>query len=228
MAAATPTMAPAGPWRLAAAVLLAGACAGALAQAPNASREREALRRAQAALQQANAQRDALQAEKAALQQAQDAEAQRAAARVAAAQAELRRGRDAEARLQAELDQARAASAAQARQAEADAQQAAQALAELRQALAQALAERDERSAANRALVQRLAALTAELDDARRRHAALYGLGLEAVGQLRGRGAGQPAAQDDAVLGLARVRAEDQAEQLLQRLDAERLPPRAP
>lgn len=216
--------------RLATAALLAGACAGALAE-PAPSREREALRRAQAALQQANAERQALQTEKAGWQQqqqAQAAEQQRAAARLAAAQAELRRLREAETRWQAELAQAQAAAADQARQTEAERQRAAQALAETRQALALSRAEAEERSAANRALVQRLAALNDALDDARRRHEALYGLGLEAVGQLRGRGPLQQAAQDEAVLGLARVRAQDQAEQLLQRLDAQRLPPRSP
>lgn len=222
-----PTTTPTALRQLALAALLAGACAGALAE-PAPNREREALRRAQAALQQANTERQALQAEKAGWQQqqrAQAAEQQRAAARLAASQAELRRLREAEARLQAELAQAQAAAADLARQAEAERLRAAQALAETRQALALSRAEGEERSAANRALVQRLSALSAELDDARRRHEALYGLGLEAVGQLRGGGALPPTAQDEAVLGLARVRAQDQAEQLLLRLDAQRLPP---
>lgn len=207
---------------------LAAALPATAQDSKTVSREREALRRAQAALQQAQQQRDALQTANSALQQAQQDQAGlqvRSQARLASVQAELRQ-------LRARLSGAQA-EAAQQRQAHADA--LAQALAEADARLATAAqdqqrqlealhSERDERSAANRALVARLEAATQALTEARERNRLLYAVAREAVDRYRGKTVVELALQDDPLLGLTAVRIESVAEDLMVRLDAQRAP----
>ena len=199
------------------------------------SREREALRRAQAALQQSQQQRDALLTEKAELQRKQQAQAdqlkasQASLATATAAQAELRRLKTAQQAQQAErlqerqrVEQAQADALAQA-QAQADNQQRTL-VQNHQQQLAVLRAEHNATVQTNRALVARLEAATQALADARERNRKLHALGREAVDRYLGVTPLQRALQAEPVLGLGAVRMHSQAEDLLQALDAQRLP----
>jgi hypothetical protein len=200
--------------------LLAGA---ALAQQPAPSREREMLRRSQAALQEAAAQRDAAVAEKAAVQKERDAARDEAGkARAAAARtlgAERQRAQaDLEA-VRAELVQLRQQMQAQAEAAAAQEQKSAQAAAALRRELA-------ERTLANVQLVALLEKSTGALAASEQRNRELHALGLELVERWRSKGADEQRLQAEPVLGLRAVRIEDEAEALRTRLHALRAPVR--
>lgn len=187
------------------------------------SREREALRRVQQALQQAQGQRDAAQAELAAAkaaQQAAEGGRQREAAALAGVRAELRRLQDEQARLQAELAQARNQATAQQAKASDELSGLQQQLQQRQRELQAAWAERDERTRANQALVLRLQALSSAQAGLLRQQQALYELGSEAAERLKGRSALREALIGDPLLGVAAVRARDEAERLQQRLDA--------
>ena len=225
------------PLILALAALLCGLCLAAPAAAQDSktvSREREALRRAQASPRETQQARDALQADKARLEAEAGAltgklksqQAGLAAAR--SAQAELRTLRAAHQQLADELAHAKAAAtaaeasaAAALRDAEARSatrqQDHQQQIASLRQ-------ERDERSSANRALVARLEAATQALAEAQQRNRQLHAVGEEAIKRLRGRTPVDDLLLKERVLGLAAVRLDSQAEDLLMRLDAQRQP----
>ena len=209
--------------RLACAACLAAALP-ALAQGNNApNREREALRRAQAALQQANGERDSLAAAKAALEKDKTASAALAEAarkQAGSAQAEVAKLREALAQRQTETEAERAREAEARRALETAAEQREQAL---RQQLAQAQRTGEERAQANAALVAMLAERTTALADARQRVQQLHTLGLEAVERFRTKGLTDQALQADPLLGLTAVRLENAAEDLRTRLDAQRL-----
>lgn len=200
-------------------LLLAQLCIAA-AQQPPASREREALRRAQAALRDTTAERDALRSEKAALaakqaQAAQDLAAARASASALRPQL-TQAAQEAEA-LRAELarlQQAHAQALAEAQRSSAERE------ATLQQQLAGTRRERDERTAANQALVGLLAARTAALQDAQQRNAALHTLSRELIERWRGKTPAEALAHTETLIGIAGVRAEDQAEQWRARADA--------
>ena len=228
-----PLIAPQGP--RAAGLALAGVLVCGLAwhtpaQAQDGSREREALRRAQAALQQAQQQRSALQAEQAGWQQQQaeqGVQAQQQQARLAMAQAEVRRLK-AQAvlatALQAQLAAGQAAlTGLKAQAADQQAQARAQ-LDEARQQAAQLRLALDERTAANRALVLQLTTATEALAAASERNRQLHAIGSEAADRLRGLSPRERAWRDDPLLGLTGVRLSGEAEDLLLRLDAQRQP----
>ncbi|MEK8050028.1 hypothetical protein AACH10_07250 [Ideonella sp. DXS22W] len=216
---------------MALAAALAWPMAGSAADDTRANREREALRRAQAALQQAQQQRDALQAEKATREQARDeALAQAAAQRKAlgSAQAEARQLREELAQLRTQLASQRDQADEARRQATAAAEAAAQREQELKQQLATARQQSDDRREANATLTALLAERTRALADAQRRSQALHALGLDTVERFRAKGTVDQALQADPVLGLTRVRVESTAESLRMRFDAllsEPLPP---
>lgn len=188
------------------------------------SREREALRRAQAALQQATQERDALQSEKGRLTQASSAAEARLKAQstsLATAQRELAQSNEAVQRLQAELQTAR--------QQQADTRSEAQTLldaAEQRWRNERTLlsTQADERLQANRVLVERLQATATALATAEENNRRLHALGMEAVDRFRGVTPAVRLVQREPLLGLADVAAEDAAEGLRLRLDAMRLP----
>lgn len=218
-------------WPRAAGLVLAGALAWHTpVQAQDGNREREALRRAQAALQQAQQQRNALQAEKTSWeqQQAEQAlQAQQQQARLTTAQAELRRLK-AQAVVATALEAQLAAeqAALTGLKAQAAGQQA-QARAQLDEAQLQAVQwrrELDERTAANRALVAQLTAATEALAAATERNRQLQAIGSEAADRLRGLSPREQAWRDDPLLGLTGVRLSGEAEDLLLRLDAQRQP----
>jgi chromosome segregation ATPase len=192
------------------------------------------LRRAQSALQQAQQQRDGLQAEKATLERAQAdhaALAKQQQAQLGAAQSELKRLRALEAEhaaLQAQLGTERQTLTAQREQAAADQAQAATRLADANRQTLQLRAERDELLNANRALVGKLEAATVALAEARERNRQLHAVGQDAVDRLRGLSPADRALQGDRILGLTAVRIDNEAEDLLQRLDAQRQPAAAP
>lgn len=211
-------------------LLLLALATPALAQQPQAaSREREALRRAQLALQQAQQQRDATLAEKATLQRALEqaqAGARGSSGRLAAQQRELAALRAQAEQLRAELEAARTsaeqAAAEARRRAEDSGIRSAQQINQLRAELA-------ERTAANRALVARTEALTAELQRGEAARARLHAVGLEAVQAFESKGTATGVLQGEPLLGLAAVRVENRASELRERLDdARRGVPRAP
>ena len=218
-------------------LLLALALATALpafAQSGNPpSREREALRRAQAALQQAQQQRDALQAEKLALEQGQaeqKALATRLQAQAGASRAELQRLRteaDQVPALQAQLAAEQKALASLRAQADTAAAEARARQAALRDELTALRSQHDERLMANRALVARLAAATTALGEAQARNGRMHAAALQAIERLRDLSPRERALQNDPLLGVASVRLHADAEALLQQLDAQRQPPAA-
>lgn len=211
--------------------LTVAATAPALGQSGNApSREREALRRAQAALQQAQQQRDALQAEKAALERSQADQAALAArlqAEAGATRAALQRLRDEAARvptLEARLATEQQALASVRAQADAAASTALAGQADLRQQLATLQRQHAERLAVNQALVARLAAATTALAEAQARNARMHAAALQAIHRLRDLSPRERALQADPLLGTASVRLHADAEALLLQLDAQRQP----
>lgn len=198
--------------------LLLFASLGAQAQDTKVSKEREALRRAQAALRAAQEQQSTLQADKA------RAEAETAAARQDAAGARARaasgvarlRARDAEvAELRVQLQAAQDAR----QQAEA---QAAERERALQQQAAAAEREAAARLAANQALSQLLERNTQALAEAQARNQRLYALGKELIERQVGRSDFDRVLQRDPVFGLAAVRSEDEAEKLRAALEAQR------
>jgi DNA repair exonuclease SbcCD ATPase subunit len=222
-------------WPRAVGLVMAAALVGGLAwhapaQAQDGNREREALRRTQAALQQAQQQRNALQAEKTAWEQQQaeqGRQAQLQQAQLAAAQAELRRlkGQAVMATaVQSQLAAEQAALAGLKTQSAADQAQARQQLDQAQGQATQLRRELDERTAANRALVAQLTAATEALAAAGERNRQLHAIGSEAAERLRGLSPRERAWRDDPLLGLTGVRLAGEAEDLLLRLDAQRQP----
>lgn len=199
--------------------LLALASLAAHGQDAKVSKEREALRRAQAALRSAQEQQSTLQADKARAE-AQAAAAQKdaagAKALVAGGAARLK-AREAElAALRLKLQ------AAEAAQQQADARAA-----EREQTLQQQLlAERQEgaeRRQANQVLAQLLERSTQALTDAEGKNRQLYAIGQDLAQRLAGRSPLDTALQQDPVLGLTAVRLEDQAETLRAAIEAQKL-----
>ncbi|CAM4086612.1 hypothetical protein [Roseateles saccharophilus] len=199
--------------------LLVVAALTAHAEDAKPSREREALRRAQAALRAAQEQQSTLQADKARA----EADAATAHKDATAARAQIAGGAARLKAREAELDALRAQL-----QTAKDAQQQAEAqAAEREQALQkQLLAARQEggaRQQANQSLVQLLERSTAALADAEARNHQLYALGQQLVQLYTGRSRLDTALQQDPVLGLTAVRFEDQAEKLRAELAAQRV-----
>jgi hypothetical protein len=204
------------------ALLLAGLVAGATAQGKDdrASREREQLRRAQASLRDTSAERDTLKAEKAVLAAQQD----RLAKDSAAAKAQAATLRQQLARGQADADALRMEVAAlkERSAAEATAQQtaAAEREAALQQQLAAVRRDIADRAVANQRLVALLEASTTALREADGRNRSLHAMGLALVDRWRHKTPVEALVQSEALVGVAGVRAEDEAETLRTRLDA--------
>lgn len=192
-------------------------------QDPRAQREREALRRAQATLQQTQTERDGLRAER-------DTALKDKAAAGIATQAQAARASQARrelASLRKELDTLRAEQGVERAQ-------AAQALAEARSVAAereqglqrQLLAmrrERDERIQANAALTTLLTQATATSNDLHQRNTRLHELGIEAVERYRAKSPAERFLQGEPFIGITAVRIENVAEDLRSRIDAQRV-----
>ncbi|MEN9890048.1 MAG: hypothetical protein RLY78_343 [Pseudomonadota bacterium] len=198
-----------------------------------ASREREALRRSQQALQQLRDEHTALQTELGTLRQAREtaqAEQQRQGASLGQKEAALRRLReeqtrlgDERARLQAELDTLRQVDQERQTRLARDAEQLRQQQAALEAARSQSQglqAALDERTRANQALVARLEALTATLAGVQRQHEALHTLARQAARRLGSRTADDEQRLADPLFGVAAVRSRDESERLLLQIDA--------
>lgn len=205
--------------RLALLLLAALLATGAHAQEGKTSKEREALRRAQAALRTAQEQQASLSADKA------KAEAEAAASRQEAASAKAQiagtaaRLKAREAEVETLRAQLQAAQGAQ-RETETRASEREQALQR------QLLTARQDGSAllqANQALAQLLERSTQALADAEGKNRELYSLGQQLVQRLTQRSPLEQALQQDPVLGLSAVRLEDKAEALRAELAAKRL-----
>jgi chromosome segregation ATPase len=183
------------------------------------SREREQLRRSQAALQAAQSRADGLEAEKAAcLREKDDAgkkeqQSQRAAARRLQAQAEQAQGEVQ--RLREDL-----ALAIKGRQ------QSEAALVEsegkLQQTLAQARRNEAELRAGNGALAALLELKTQALTAAEARNRELYSLGVQFLDQWLNKTVAEATVQQEPVLGLVKVGMQERAERMRASLDAQR------
>jgi chromosome segregation ATPase len=196
------------------------------AQDTRTQREREALRRQQALLQQARGELDTLRAENAAvLKQKDDALAaeQSALTRLGNAQRQIDALRAELSRLRTEqADALRAQNDLRAEQAAADSKRL-QAVQRERSELQMA---NDELQRTNQRLVLLLEQRTTEVADLRKRNAALHALAYEAVELFVRKGTLDTALQDDPLFGLSRVRTESAAEELRIRIDAQRGAPR--
>ena len=199
--------------------LICLASLGAQAQDGKASKEREALRRAQAALRSAQEQQSALQADKAKAEAEASAAQKEAAASKAQIAGAAARLKAREAELEALKAQLQTAKDLQA-ETEAKAGTREQALQE------QLLAARQEaagRQQANQSLAQLLERSTQALADAEAKNRQLYTLGQRLADLYAGRSRLDTVMQQDPVLGLTAVRLEDQAEKLRAELAAQRL-----
>ena len=205
--------------RIAIALLAIASLAAQAQDTTKVSKEREALRRAQAALRAAQEQQSTLQADKAKAE-ADTAAAQKEAAGVKAQVAgSTARLKAREAELAALSTQLQAAKDAQA-QAEAKAAEREQAL---QQQVMAARQEGTARQLSNQSLVQLLERSTTALADAEAKNHKLYAIGQDLVQRWIGRSPLDTALQQDPVLGLTAVRFEDQAEKLRAELAALRI-----
>lgn len=218
-----------GPWRRLCAAL-ALACLLPAAAQDNTSREREALRRAQAALNDTRRELAALQAERAQLLRDKEAAAQQAATAEQARQAlQAQHGRLQQqlaaqrTELQAQLAGLRSAQEAEAAAAAQRDRQAATQAATQAAALQQQLAEQKRTAASVTALLERATAALAEAEDRNRQ---LHALALQAVERYRSKTPTEASLQGDPLLGLTQVRIENEAEALRSQADALRLAPR--
>jgi chromosome segregation ATPase len=200
------------------------------------SREREQLRRSQAALKQAQAQQEALAGEKAALEQ-QHKQVQGALAlaqtqaRTGSAEAQRLRGEGAKLRAEGErmrqelqAEQARAQQLqAQLDQANALLQQARTAHETMQQQVRDARREAAERSQANTSLTALLERATQTLAKAEERNRLMHAAASQAIERYRSKSAQDLRAQNEPFLGLTAVQIENQAEELRSELDKHRL-----
>jgi chromosome segregation ATPase len=182
------------------------------------SREKEALRRTQAALRQAQEQQAALAREKDALAGQRD----KLDESVRSAESRLAASRSDAARLNASLSRANEELAAAKARDEAERQALEGRLAEQAQQLATARRVADERARANAALTALLERATTSLAAAEKANGQMHALGLQMIDRLRGREGGTAAV--DPVLGFGQVRLENEAEALRDQLEAAKLP----
>jgi chromosome segregation ATPase len=203
---------------------LALAAAAAFAADEPGSREREALRRAQASLRQAQeaaqqlqAKVPQLEAEKAKLGQERD----QAAGQAQRLRRELAEARDQAAKIDAELTRTKAAAAEAQRLADDAARDAATRLQDGEKQRAKLAADLAERSATVTALGNLLERSTQALADAETANKRLYAVAQQAINRYRGKTAFETTVQDDPVVGLTAVRLESIAEQM--RIEAEQV-----
>jgi chromosome segregation ATPase len=184
---------------------------GAQAQDSKASKEREALRRAQTALRAAQEQQSGLQAEKAKAEASADAASKEAAAlrgQVSGHAAKLRAREQELSAAQSQLQELQR-NLAQARSEHSAEQERGQGLqAQLMEARRLAA----EREQANQGLVALLEARSQSLGDATLKNRQLQELGHDLVRRYLSRGRVDMALLGDPVLGLQAVRTEDEAE----------------
>ncbi|MES1163226.1 MAG: hypothetical protein ABUL50_09210 [Rhizobacter sp.] len=184
-----------------------------------AGREREALRRAQAALRQAQEQQSALAREKGEVSAQRDKlgeVAKRTETQLSASRSEAARAIAQVAALTTDLRSARDQAEAQRKEAEAR-------ITELSKQLSEANRLAEERARANGGLTALLEHATRSLTAAEKANREMHAFGLQMIERLRGRGAAEDLAQNDPVLGFGKIRLENEAEALRDRLDAARM-----
>ncbi|EHR69809.1 hypothetical protein BurJ1DRAFT_0933 [Burkholderiales bacterium JOSHI_001] len=207
----------------------------ALAQDKGVSREREQLRRSQAALKQAQAQQEALAGEKAALEQERNqfkGALEQASAQARAGSAEVQRLRSDGNRLRADAERTRqdlAAEKARGQQLQSQLDQAQALLQQARSAheamqlqLREARRESAERVQANTTLTALLERATQALAAAETRNRQMHAAGLAALERYRSKSESDLRAQNEPFLGLTAVQIENQAEELRSELDKHR------
>lgn len=193
--------------------------ASAQDDAGRASREREALRRAQAALKQSQDQQATLTREKADLA----AQTGQLGDTVKRAEAQLSGSRSEAARLRAEL--ARASSELEASRTRADAEKAADKAAsqaridDLSQRLGQAMRLAADRAQTVASLTTLLERATQSLLKAEKANAQMHAVGVKMIERLRNWGSADSVLEAEPVLGFGQIRLENNAEELRDRLD---------
>ena len=210
------------PFRLALLTLGVTLSLSCAAQDDNhASREKEALRRTQAALRDAQQQQAALAKEKDDLtgqRDKLDESAKRSQSQLAAVRSDA-------ARLNASLaHQAEELAATKARD-DAARKELEDRLEQQARRLSDAQRVADERARANAALTALLEHATRSLTAAEKANADMHALGLQMIDRIRGREGAAGAV--DPVLGFGQVHLENEAEALRDKLDAAKLPPAA-
>ena len=224
-----PSMQRGARWRLLMiAAMLAFASTTQGQQDTKVSREREALRRSQAALRQAQEQQAALAKEKADLQaegtRREDA-LQRVGSQLGSARSEAARMQGRAAQLALQIDADKAAAARELKSAQDAAARQSEAAAERIGGVERQLNERTQTVAGLSALLERSTQALAASEEANRK---MYAFGRDLIEQYR-RGVPPDALlASDAVLGLASVRREEQAELLRSRFEALRHAASAP
>jgi DNA repair exonuclease SbcCD ATPase subunit len=183
------------------------------------SREREALRRTQAALRQAQEGQAALAKEKDDLARQRD-KLDEVAART---QTLLAASRSDSGRLNASLVHAQEELAAAQARDDAARKDLETRLAGQAQRLAEMQRIADERARSNAVLVALLERATQSLTAAEKANLRMHALGLEMIERLRGREADGGVGAGDPVLGFGQVRLENEAEALRDKLDAAKL-----
>jgi DNA repair exonuclease SbcCD ATPase subunit len=203
------------------ALLLLGASLSfaCLAQDDAHAREREALRRTQAALRQAQDQQAALSKEKDELASQRD-KLDQAAKRT---QSQLAASRADAGRLAASLVQAQDELAAATQRDELARQAMESRLAEQAQRLAATQRMADERARSNAALVALLEHATRSLAAAEKANQQMHALGLRLIDRIRGRDGCVGGLPADPVLGFGQIQLENEAEGLRDQLEAARL-----
>ncbi|MDC8784041.1 hypothetical protein [Roseateles koreensis] len=198
---------------------------GAVAEGDaRANRDREQLRRSQAALQAAQSKADALEADKAGLlkdKEAQAKEAQGQRARAGALQRQSEQATAEVAQLRKEL--AEATGRQKQAQAEAEARDT-----QAQQQLAAARRENHELRQANVTLSALLENSSRQLTQAEAQNRELYSLSHQALDRWINKTAAEAAMQQEPALGLSKVRMQDSYETFRARIDAQRLTPTAP
>ena len=195
--------------------------------AGRAAREREALRRTQAALKQSQDQQATLAREKAELssqlasqRDSLGASSRRAQSQLAASQTEAARTRAELARVSAELAALRGQIEADGKAAKA-AQAHTQELAKRLDDASRLAADRTRTAASLTARLERATQLLAAAEKSNRE---MHAYGLQLIDEVRGRASGDASTAVDPVLGLRQVRIENRAEELRDGLDALKLP----
>ena len=192
--------------------------------AGRAAREREALRRTQAALKQSQEQQAALAREKADLSSQLTSQRDSLGASSRRAQSQLIASQSEAARMRAELAHVSAELAALRGQADVDAKAAQVQTQELAKRVDDATrlaAERTRTAASLTALLERATQLLAAAEKSNRE---MHAYGLQLIDEVRGRASGDASTAVDPVLGLRQVRIENRAEELRDGLDALKLP----
>ena len=193
---------------------LSCACA---AQDDSHSREREALRRTQAALRQSQEQQATLSKEKddlAAQRDKLDDAAKRAQSQLASTRSDAGRLNASLAQVEEELAAVKARDDAARKDLEAR-------LSDQMQRLAEAQRVADERARSNAALSALLEQSTRSLAAAEMANQQMHALGLQLIDRVRGRDGGLTVG--DPVLGFNQIRLENEAESLRDKIDAARI-----